>query len=85
MTLIIKKSKISSDNNKKVLSDALKSYKKTIKLQQQNYNKLFCKNLLKQRIQELSAKLLRNKKGPEITKVSVEVMFDFLKDELRDI
>ena len=37
--------KLKSDNNKKALSDALKAYKKTIKLQKKNYNKLFCKKL----------------------------------------
>ena len=35
--------KLRSDNNKKALSDALKAYNKTIKFQQRNYNKLFCK------------------------------------------
>ena len=37
--------KLKSDNNKKALSDALKAYKKTIKIQQKNYNKFFCKKL----------------------------------------
>ena len=33
--------KLKSDNNKKALLDALKVYKKTIKIQQKNYNKFF--------------------------------------------
>ena len=73
--------KLKSDNNKNALSDALKAYKKTIKLQQKSYNKLFCKKLgeIKAKDPRTFWKILRNKKEPEVTEVSVEVMFDFFK------
>ena len=56
--------KLKSDKNKKVLSDALKAYKKTIKLQQKNYDELFCKRLgkFKQSIQGLSGKFFVTKR-----------------------
>ena len=73
--------KLKSDNNKKALSDALKAYKKTIKIQQKNYNKFFCKKLreIKSKDPRTFWKILCNKKGPEVIKVSVEAMFDFFK------
>ena len=57
--------KLKNDNNKKALSDALKAYKKTIKIQQKNYNKFFCKKLreIKSKDPRTFWKILCNKKG----------------------
>ena len=57
--------KLKNDNNKKALSDALKAYKKTIKIQQKNYNKFFCKKLreIKSKDPRTFWKILCNKIG----------------------